>query len=153
MKFALLALCMLSVPAAAGDAGPSADLQVVISAHGRTPKGPLEPFAAKVQFIDTVVTNVGTRPRTIVAWTQYGWSWVSNSAQVSPGIEAMKNAPKTIVLEPGKSFSRGVEVYVVGARPVTFRLGFYPTADVPVSGRVPPLANASLFWSNALTLH
>ena len=152
MKVALLALCVLSTPVTAGDTNPSNDLRVVISLHGRAPKGPVEPFAAKVQFIDTVVTNVGTRPRTIVAWTQYGWSWVSNSAQVSPGIEALKNAPESVVLEPGKSFSRPVEVYVVGARPVTFRLGFYPTADVPVSARVPPIPDAELSWSNALTL-
>ena len=152
MKLALLALCILSTPAAAGDVRPSADLRVVISAHGRAPKGPIEPFAAKVQFIDTVVTNVGTQPRTIVAWTQYGWCWVSNSAQVSPGIEALKNAPETVVLEPDQSFSRAVEVYVVGARPVTFRLGFFPTADVPVSARVPPIADSELSWSNALIL-
>ena len=152
MKFALLALCLLSVPVAAGDAPPNSDLRVVITLHGHAPKGPVEPFAAKVQFIDTVVTNVGAKPRTIVAWTQYGWSWVSNSAQVSPGIEALKNAPEGVVLEPGKSFSRAVEVYVVGARPVTFRLGFYPTADVPVSARVPPIPDAELSWSNSLTL-
>ena len=152
MKFALLALCVFSVPIAAGDAHSSADLRVVISTHGRGPKGPVEPFAAKVQFIDTVVTNVGTQPRTIVAWTQYGWSWVSNSAQVSPGIEALKNAPESVVLEPGKSFSRAVEVYVVGARPVTFRMGFYPAADTPVSARVPPIPDAELSWSNSLTL-
>ena len=152
MKFAFLALCLLSVPVAAGDALSTSDLRVVISLHGRAPKGPVEPFAAKVQFIDTVVTNVGAKPRTIVAWTQYGWAWVSNSAQVSPGIEAMKNAPESVVLEPGKFFSRAVEVYVVGARPVTFRLGFYPTADVPVSARMPPIPNAELSWSNSLTL-
>ena len=153
MKFALLVLCMLSTPVTAGDARPSNDLRVVISLHGRAPKGPVEPFAAKVQFIDTVVTNVGAQPRTIVFWTQYGWSWVSNSAQVSPGIEALKNAPESVVLEPGKSFSRAVEIYVVGARPVTFRLGFFPATEVPVSARVPPIAVSEISWSNALTLH
>jgi hypothetical protein len=152
MKLALLALCGLSFLVAADERGPRADLQVVISARGPASKRPVRPFAAKAQFIDAVVTNVGTKPRTIIAWTQFGWSWVSNSAQVSPGIEALKNAPETIVLEPGKSFRRPVEVYVVGARPVTFRLGFYATADVPISARVPPLPSSELSWSNALTI-
>ena len=51
MKFALLALCLLSVPLAARDAPPNSDLRVVISLHGRVPKGAVEPFAAlKITF-------------------------------------------------------------------------------------------------------
>ena len=148
-----IVLSGLCCPATAGqDHHPKAELRVTISARGRALKTPVEPFAAELRFIDTVVTNVSQKPQTIVAWTQYGWSWVSNSAQVSPGIEALKNAPETVVLEPGQSLARAVEVYVVGARPVTFRLGFFAQADTPVSARVPPVSSSSITWSNALTL-
>lgn len=60
------------------------------SARGGDPKGPVEPSAAKVQLGDTVVTDVGTKHPTLVAWTQYGWSWMSNTAQVSPGTRRSK---------------------------------------------------------------
>ena len=138
--------------ASAGHDDPSkADLRVTISARGRIWKTPVAPFAAEVRFVDTVVTNVSSKPQTIIAWTQYSWSWVSSSPQVSPGIEALKNASETVVLDPGQSFARAVEVYVVGARPVTFRLGFYPAADAPVSARVPPVSSSSIMWSNTIT--
>ena len=150
--FALLMFCTSAV---AGDGSDrSADLRVVISTQSTSSPQTLSSAtkAGTVQFIDTVVTNVGTRPRALVAWTQYGWSWMSDTKDVSPGIEAVKNAPERFVLEPGGSYARAVEVFTDGKRPVTFRLGFFPMAEVPVSGRVPPLPITSISWSNAITL-
>ena len=151
-RIALLALAGLCGFASAGhDDHSKADLRVTISARGRVLKTPVAPFAAEMRFVDTVVTNVSTKPQTIIAWTQYSWSWVSSSPQVSPDIEALKNASETVALEPGRSIARAVEVYVVGAQPVTFRLGFYPAAEAPVSASVPPVSGASITWSDTIT--
>jgi len=103
-------------------------------------------------FVDTKVTNVSHREQKLVAWTQYGWSWISSSAQVRPGIEATKNSPARIVLQPGQSYARAVEMFSMTHRPVTFKLGFAPQAQRPISGQANSAAVGELFWSNLVTL-
>lgn len=138
---------------AAGQSGhpDDADLRVVIAAQDSSLATNL-PSGGRVQFVNTVVTNSGTKPQDIVAWTQYGWSWKADSSAVAPGIEALQNVPERFVLGPGKSYSRAVEVFTDGVRPVTFRLGFFPRAEAPLSGRMPAIADSALSWSNAITL-
>lgn len=105
-----------------------------------------------VFFVDTKVTNVSHREQEIVTWTQYGWSWRSSSPEVAPGIEALQNVRVRIVLQPGQSYDRPVEMFSSALRPVTFRLGFVPITEGPISVLPNPAEYRAIFWSNPVTL-
>ena len=102
---------------------------------------------------ETTVTNVSGIDQEIVVWTQYGWSWLSNNKAVQPGIEATKNYPTRSVLSPGQKYVAKVELSANprSRRPLTFRLGFCPTPEGPISG----MRNATsqvVAWSNDVVL-
>ncbi len=107
-----------------------------------------------VFFVNTSVKNESDSDQKITVWTQAGWSWLSDNPHVMPGIEALKNAPATITIKPHTSYDSAAEIFIDKSTklPITFRLGFYPNASVPVSGMiVKPPAN-QIIWSNPVTL-
>src|SRR6266566_4840575 len=79
-------------------------------------------------YVDTKIKNISATNREIIVWTQYGWSWMSDSPGISPGIEALANYPSSITLKPGQEYHRAIEAHADPHRigPVTFRLGFAP---------------------------
>lgn len=103
-------------------------------------------------LVDTKVTNISHRTQEIVAWTNYGWSWLSSSPEVGPEISTLSNGPSRIVLRPGESYARTVGMGSSSLRPVTFRLGFVPKTEDPASARLNPADNGEIFWSNYVTL-
>lgn len=116
-----------------------------------------------VFWVKTTIKNISGRDQKITTWTQHGWSWLSSSPDVMPGIEALQNIPSRATLHPGETYESSVEMWIDprGKRPVTFRLGFYLDATRPVS-RLPDATpheakiKADLIkavsWSNYVTL-
>jgi hypothetical protein len=89
----------------------------------------------------------------IVVWTQYGWSWISSNPDVSPGIEATKNQRTRITLKPDEKFTGKLEMWSdMANRPRTFRLGFVPETQVPISGQKDIQERSVISWSNTLKL-
>ncbi len=128
-----------------------AQLQVEIAVH----EGSLDGEFYKshgIFFVDTKVTNISHHALEIITWTQYGWSWISNNPQVHPGIEALANVRSSVILKPGQSYARPVEMFSGSYRPVTFRLGFAPNAERPLSGQPNVGESEEIFWSNPVTL-
>ncbi len=107
-----------------------------------------------VFLVDTSVTNVSGRDQEIIVWSQYGWSWVADNRAVHPGIEALKNILVKKTLRSKQNYSAKVEMISdSGARrPVTFRLGFCPRAERPVTGLKDYGAAGGAYWSNPVTL-
>ena len=111
-----------------------------------------------VFFVETKVLNISDRDQEIIVWTQHGWSWLSSSPKVKPGIEAKKNEPSRITLKSNQDYVSKVAMWSDPHRnikPVTFRLRFVPKAELPVSGqRVERniVKWGGTFWSNAVTL-
>jgi hypothetical protein len=107
-------------------------------------------------FVDTKIKNISDAEQEIVVWTQQGWSWVSNNPNVAPGTEAAKNIPAKIDLKPGEEYAGAVELFCDPNkdRPLTFRLGFTPKAELPVSEQSGfGSAQAKvILWSNAVAL-
>jgi hypothetical protein len=103
-------------------------------------------------YLDTKVTNISYQEQEIVAWTQYGWSWISSSPQISPGIEALNNVKAQVILKPGQTYDRKVEMFSSSHRLQTFRLGFAAKVEVPVSGQSNGSKGERIFWSNPVTL-
>jgi hypothetical protein len=100
------------------------------------------------------IANVSGENQTITVWTQPGWSWVSDNPVIDPDISALKNVPKTRVLQPGEVYGEDVWLYFYPRtqKSVTFRLGFFPRARLPISGRPDAIPRDQIFWSNAVTL-
>jgi hypothetical protein len=104
-------------------------------------------------WAETTVTNVSGTDQKLVVWTQYGWSWLSNNEAVQPGIEALKNVAAVSVLRPGQKYVARVELFAKlrSRRPLTFRLGFYPTPERPISG-IQNAAKQVYSWSGDIVL-
>lgn len=107
-------------------------------------------------FVDTKIKNISDAEQEIEVWTQKGWSWVSDNPDVVPGTEALQNVPAKIALKPGQEYAGAVEMFCDPnkERPLTFRMGFTPQADRPVSGQAgfgSAEANV-IWWSNAAAL-
>ncbi len=107
-----------------------------------------------VFFVNTTVRNISGSDQTITVWTQYGWSWLSSSPAIRPGIEASNNVPSQKTLHPGEAYTSMVEMTSdpSGKRPVIFRLGFYPNPTRPVSGMKNVDLSNAVSWSNEVTL-
>ena len=107
-----------------------------------------------VFFVKTTIRNISSSARNITVWTQYGWSWLSSSPDLSPGIEALRNISSRGALHPGEAYESSVEMWIDprGKRPVTFRLGFYPDATRPVSKMKGADLSKAVSWSNDVTL-
>ena len=103
-------------------------------------------------MVNTTVTNISQNPQIITEWTQAGWSWVSDNSAVTPGIEALKNAPYRITLKPGEAHKSGAEMWadMKAKRPITFRLKYVPNVNSPASTSVGWKKDA--VWSNRVTL-
>ena len=107
-----------------------------------------------VFFVKYTIKNISSSDRKITVWTQHGWSWLSSSPDVSPGIEAFQNISSRGTLHPGETYESSVDIWVDprGTRPVTFRLGFYADATSPVSGMRDKGISKAVSWSNEVTL-
>src|SRR5258708_2426943 len=102
-----------------------------------------------VFFVKTTIRNTSSTDRKITVWTQHGWSWLSSSPDVSPGIEALQNISSRGTLHPGETYESSVEMWIDprGKGPVTFRLGFYPDATRPVSKMKGADLSKAVSWS------
>jgi hypothetical protein len=107
-----------------------------------------------VFFVKTTIKNISSSDQTITVWTQHGWSWLSSSPDVSPGIDALQNISSRRTLHPGEAYESSVEMWIDprGKRPVTFRMGFYADATRPVSGMTDEGISKTVSWSNEVTL-
>jgi hypothetical protein len=107
-----------------------------------------------VFFVKTTIKNISSSDRIITVWTQHGWSWLSSSPDVTPGIEALQNISSRGTLHPGEAYESSVEMWIDprGKRRVTFRLGFYPDATRPVSKMKGADLSKAVSWSNEVTL-
>jgi hypothetical protein len=107
-------------------------------------------------FVDTKVENISNEDQNIIVWTQQGWSWISDNFGVVPGTEAANNSASKINLRPGQEYAGAVEIFFDPhkTKPVTFRLGFFPRAELPISGQpgFASLHSNEIVWSNPVTL-
>lgn len=101
-------------------------------------------------YVDVAVKNVSPSSRAITVWTNPGWSWVSDSKDVTTSQEAAQNSPSRITLKPGEAYKGRLEMAAdpKGTRPITFRLGFLPDAGRPTMDDHDP----ALIWSTPVTL-
>ena len=104
--------------------------------------------------VQTKITNISGEKQTITVWSQPGWSWLADSPLVHPDTNANQNVSETRVLRPGEVYGEdvGMHFYPRDRKPVTFRLGFFPKAKLPVSGRPDAIPTDQIFWSNAVRL-
>ncbi len=107
-------------------------------------------------LVATKIRNISDADQEIVVWTQQGWSWISDNPNIVPGTEAAQNADTKIELKPGQEYAGAVELFCDPNkdRPLTFRLGFTPKAELPVSDQ-PGFGSAQaklILWSNAVAL-
>jgi hypothetical protein len=105
-------------------------------------------------YIDTKIKNIGNTNQEITIWYAYGWSWTSSSTEVSPGHEALKNFPYKVTLKPNEEYTGKVEMIsdAVKKRPLTFQLGFFPKAELPLPEFTDPKKSRDIIWSNTVTL-
>jgi len=102
-------------------------------------------------------SHTGEADQTVVVWTQSGWSWLSDNPAIFPEIAAQQNVTFRVNLKPAEVHREPVEMGF-GLRkstPVTFRLGFCPKAESPISGQ-PNLAGThhdEITWSNVGTIN
>lgn len=99
---------------------------------------------------NTLVQNTGVATTVITVWTQPGWSWVSDDAGITPDIDALKNAPSRIELEPGEKYSSLVDLGCLRRQSIqhVFKLGFLPNAERPASGLPGIKISRKIAWSN-----
>jgi hypothetical protein len=114
------------------------------------------PFKTRgVFFVKYTIRNISGSDLKITVWTQHGWSWLSSSPDVCPGIEALQNISSRGTPHPDEAYESSVEMWIDprGRRPVTFRLGFYPDATRLVSKmKDADLSSKAVSWSNDVTL-
>jgi hypothetical protein len=107
-------------------------------------------------LVATKIKNISAVEQEIVVWTHQGWSWVSDNPDVVPGTEAAQNVPAKIALKPGEEYAGAVELVCDPNKnkPLTFRLGFTPKAETPVSDEAgfASAQNKVILWSNAVAL-
>lgn len=149
---AVLAVCVATtIPSPTSAAAGVPLLRAVISIHAPslhcTPDGKWCSFVA-----NTIVQNMGAAATTITVWTQPGWSWVSDDADIYPDISALKSAPSSIVLAPGEKYASRVDLACQRRQssPHVFKLGFLPNAERPASGIPGIKANRGIAWSNSV---
>jgi hypothetical protein len=102
-------------------------------------------FHAKV-----TVKNISDTPKVITVWGNPGWSWVTDSTYVFTSQEALENCRTRITLNPGEIYRSSIEMATTpkGKRPVTFRLGYIPDAEIPLQDTRDP----AITWSNSMSL-
>ncbi len=105
-------------------------------------------------YVNTAVRNTSSKAQRIVVWVQQGWSWVTDSPDVTPGTEAMDNYPSNITLKPGQEYDGIVEMIAGKGKkpPFTFRMGFFAKAGDPVSNHPEIAGSRAIIWSAPLTL-
>ena len=105
-------------------------------------------------YIDTKITNISTTTQDIVVWTQQGWSWIADTSDVMPDIAAKKNISTHLTLQPHEAHHGRVVMFAnpQKARPVTFRLGFFPQAERPISVQPEMATSEAIIWSNSVRL-
>jgi hypothetical protein len=105
-------------------------------------------------LVDTVITNRGSADEEIVVWTNYAWSWVSDSPDITFNTGAKRNAPSRVVLKPNEKYSATLQTCRRRSpgKPIRFRLGFVPRAELPASGQNDVTKWGGTFWSGVLTL-
>ena len=98
-------------------------------------------------------SHIGDADQTVVAWTQSGWSWLSDNPAIFPGIAAQQNFTFRVNLKPAEVHKEPVEMGfgLHKSTPDTFRLGFCPKAESPLSGQ-PILAGLTTMKSPGVTL-
>lgn len=130
-----------------------------LSVHITIDKASLEDVAFTSHglfFVKIRIKNLGNTKIKLVTWTQSGWSWVSSTSEVAPNIVALENVPTTTMLRPDRQYSYEVDLLCSSpaGKSITFKLGFVPDAELPVSTAVPGIAKSKrVTWSNAVTLH
>lgn len=99
-------------------------------------------------YVDTKIRNISSMDQTITVWTNFGWSWVSDQPDISPGIEALKNYPRLVTLKPRQEYQSRIEMISArhSRKPITFRLGLVPDALKPVSANRQDYKDVT--WSN-----
>jgi hypothetical protein len=105
-------------------------------------------------WLDTGITNTGSTDEAIIVWTNHAWSWVSESREIVLDTGAKQNAPAHEVLKPGKRYSMKLSVCrLAGSKqPTSFRLGFVPRAELPVTAQDDLARWGGIFWSNTVTV-
>jgi hypothetical protein len=158
---AVFAFCLMVCGAVSGwcqgqaAKGGGAVFEIAISVNGDSLKTEMYKKWGEF-FVDTKIKNISDADQEIVVWTQQGWSWVSDNPDVAPGTEAAKNIPAKIELKPGEEYAGAVELFCDPNKnkPLTFRLGFTPKAETPVSDEAgfASAQNKVILWSNAVAL-
>jgi hypothetical protein len=136
-----------AIPSAASDASPAFVVRIA-----QTTGGGVDIARPNVIIANTTIVNTSNRPQEITVWTRYGWSWVSDHPSVSPGIDALQNAPSHVLLAPAASYSKRLDLTVTRKRPPVFRLGFAADARMPLSGERAPTTSHKIYWSNLIEL-
>jgi hypothetical protein len=105
-------------------------------------------------LVNTKITNSGYHDEGIVVWTNYAWSWVTDNAEITLNTSAAQNVSSHITLKPNQNYTAKLNVCSTAAhdKPITFRVGFVPRAELPASGQEVEKWSG-IFWSNAVTLN
>ena len=106
-------------------------------------------------LVDTKVKNIGDTNQEIMVWMRYGWSWTSDSSDISvDALESKKNYRTPIILRPGQEYSRAIELrnnhQWTGS--VAFRMGFVPRAEDIISTSIGKEKRKDIIWSNPVVL-
>lgn len=145
------AVAIMALPSCGGVTtsarSPSLRVEISIDQRGMASQG-------DCFWLDTGVTNTGSTEEEIVVWTNYAWSWISDSADIVLDVGARQNVPSRVVLKPGQRHSAKLNVCrLTGSKkPTTLRLGFVPRAELPAAGQDNLARWGGVFWSNPLTL-
>lgn len=92
----------------------------------------------------TQITNVSDKAKSFGYSCGYGDLWVSDNLAVAPVSRCRKNYPQTILLEPGKSYDRSLDLAFFKEAvpgPLTFKLGFKQASG-----------SKEIVWSSQVTI-
>jgi hypothetical protein len=106
-------------------------------------------------LVDTKIKNISDMNQEIIVLTRYGWSWISDRSEISViGLEVKKNNRTLVTLKPGLEYSRAIELQTnhLWTGSVTFRLGFVPWAEFPLSTNRDKVKREDIVWSNPVVL-
>ena len=142
MRF-LLALALSILITSTSTASP-ADFEVAAKIDESTLSSDFYQQAGRF-YVNATVKNISTSPKNMIVWTNQTWSWVTDDGRVSTSQEAAKNSPSVITLAPLETYQETLEMATdpQGKKPITFRLGFLPTASLPVTNYQDP----QLIWT------
>lgn len=146
-------LCCSPVVTGSADENPAPSLKVEISINEDSLKTDFYKETNRF-YIDAIIKNISNKDQDIIVWTQAGWSWTSNNQEISPGKEARKNFPTKITLNSNQEYRQGIEIWSDPHKkiPVTFRLGFFPNAELPIPKWTDIDASKGIIWSNPVAL-